>query len=398
MVNQGVQQLRRPLGREARIREMDRTELRRLPMDLPFFLLVLLLLGIGVIMVLSASFASAYFDVGRVTGGNPTHYFVQQAFFAVFGVAVMLGVSMVPTPFFSRLSYWAMLIALVLLASVPIIGVEGGGATRWINLFGITTFQPSELVKAALVLCFAKMICEYKEKMRTLRYGIVNFVALLALIAGLLYLQPHLSATVIILAVGVIMMFLGGVHWGWFAGGFAGLVGLIAIIMNRSEHAMARLAAWQDPFADPLGGGWQSIQSQLAIGSGGLLGLGLGQSRQKYLYLPEEHNDYIFAIVAEELGFVGAMMILALFAILILRGYWIAMHAKTKYAGLVAAGMTSLLATQVFLNVGVVTGLLPPTGISLPFFSYGGTALLMQLACMGVILSVSREIPAKKAG
>ena len=388
----------RSLGREARIRAMDRAGVRKGPMDLPFFLLVLLLLGIGVIMVLSASFASAYFDVGNVTGGNPTHYFLHQAFFAVSGVALMLVVSRLPTPLFSRLSYWSMMVALVLLGLVLVIGVEGGGAYRWINLFGITTFQPSELAKVAVVLCFAKMICEYKEKMRTFRYGIVPFVGILGVVAILLSQQPHISAIVIILGIGAIMMFLGGTHWAWFAGGVAGLLAASFVLITQFAHASARIIAWQDPFADPLGAGWQIIQSQLAIGSGGLLGLGLGQSRQKYLYLPEEHNDYIFAIIAEELGFIGAMLILSLFAILILRGFWIAMHAKTKYAALIAAGMTGLLAIQVFLNVGVVTNLLPATGISLPFFSYGGTALWMQLACMGVVLSVSREIPVKQAG
>jgi len=386
-----------PMGREARLREMDRVGVRRAPMDLPFFLLILLLLGIGVVMVLSASFASAYYDVGRVTGGNPTYYFLQQATFAVLGIALMLFVSIVPTGVFSRLSYWAMLGALVLLVLVLFIGVEGGGARRWISL-GFTTIQPSELVKAAVVLCFAKMICQYKDKMRTFRYGVFNFVVILGVIAFLLSRQPHISAMIIIFLVGGAMMYLGGTHWAWFAGGVGGLAVASAVVMTQFAHASARLAAWRDPFADELGAGWQIIQSQLAIGSGGLLGLGLGQSRQKYLYLPEEHNDYIFAIVSEELGFVGVMLILCLFALLICRGYWIAMHAKTKYGGLVAAGMTSMLAIQVFLNVGVVTNLLPATGISLPFFSYGGTALLVQLACMGVILSVSREIPVKRAG
>jgi len=366
-------------------------------MDLPFLLLVLLLLGIGVVMVLSASFASAYYDVQRVTGGNPTYYFLQQAMFAVLGVGLMLFISLLPTGMFSRLSYGAMLGALALLVLVLFIGVEGGGARRWLNL-GFTTIQPSELAKAAVVLCFAKMICQYKDKMRTFRYGVFHFVIILGVVAFLLSRQPHVSAMVIIFATGAIMMYLGGTHWAWFAGGIGGLVVLSAVVMTRFQHASARLIAWRDPFADQLGAGWQIIQSQLAIGSGGLLGLGLGQSRQKYLYLPEEHNDYIFAIVSEELGFVGAMLILCLFALLICRGYWIAMHAKTKYGGLIAAGMTSLLAIQVFLNVGVVTNLLPATGISLPFFSYGGTALLVQLMCMGVILSVSREIPVKRAG
>jgi len=387
-----------PLGREGRLREADRVGVQKMPMDLPFFLLVMLLLGIGVIMVLSASFASAYYDVSRVTGGNPTYYFLHQAFFAVSGIALMLVVSRLPTGFFSRLSYWSMLFALFMLVLVLIIGVEAGGARRWINLFGITTFQPSELVKIAVVLCFAKMICEYKERMQTFRYGILHFVGILGVIALLLSRQPHLSAMVIIIGAGAIMMFLGGAHWGWFAGGFAALAGLGTLLVTRFPHASARIVAWQNPWDDPLGNAWQIIQSQLAIGSGGLLGVGLGQSRQKYLYLPEEHNDYIFAIVAEELGFIGAMLILSIFSILIIRGYWIAMHAKTKYAALVAAGMTTLLALQVFLNVGVVTNLLPPTGISLPFFSYGGTALWMQLVSMGIILGVSREIPVKRAG
>ena len=386
-----------PIGREARLREMDQAGARRAPMDLPFFLLTLLLLGIGLVMVLSASFASAYYDVSGITHGNPTYYFLQQATFAVLGVGLMLFISFLPTGLFSRLSYWAMLASFALLVLVLFVGVGGGGAQRWLSL-GFTTIQPSELVKASVVLCFAKMICQFKERMRTLRYGVLPFVMILGLVAFLLYLQPHVSAMIIIFLVGGAMMYLGGTHWAWFAVGGGGLAAASFVMMNHLTHASARLAAWRDPFADELGAGWQIIQSQLAIGSGGLLGLGLGQSRQKYLYLPEEHNDYIFAIVSEELGFVGAMLILCLFALLICRGYWIAMHAKTKYGGLVAAGMTSMLAIQVFLNVGVVTNLLPATGISLPFFSYGGTALLVQLVCMGVILSVSREIPIKRAG
>jgi len=366
-------------------------------MDLPFFLLVLLLLSIGVIMVLSASFASAYYDITRVTGGNPTYYFFRQAVFAVSGVLLMVVVSRFPTSFFRRISVWSLLISVGILMLVPVIGVEVNQAQRWINL-GFTTFQPSEIVKIAIVLAFANMICAYKDKMKTFRYGVLPFVIVMTVIVALLMLQPHISAAVIILGVGVAMMFLGGTQLGWFAGGFGVVAALGVVVVNNFGHASARIASWIDPFENPLRGGWQIIQSLYAIGSGGALGLGLGQSRQKYLYLPEEHNDYIFAIVAEELGFVGAMLILSLFAVLIVRGYWIALHAKTKFATLVAAGMTSLLAIQTFLNVGVVTNLLPATGISLPFFSYGGTALWFQLIAMGIILSVSREIPAKKEG
>lgn len=382
---------------ERELRDEAPVVVRKAQMDLPFLLLVLLLLCVGVIMVLSASFASAYFDLGRVTGGNPTHYFLRQAVFAISGVLLMLVVSRFPTSFFRWLALPSMVLAIGLLILVPLIGVTGGGAQRWINL-GFMTFQPSEIAKPAVVLLFAQMACVYKEKMKTFRWGVLPFVLILVFLAGLLLLQPHLSAAVIILAVGACMMFLGGTRIGWFVGGLGAVAAAGFVVVNQLGHASSRIIAWRDPFADPLGAGWQIIQSLYAIGSGGAFGLGLGQSRQKYLYLPEEHNDYIFAIVAEELGFVGVVMILSLFAVLVVRGYWIALHAQTKFAVLIAAGMSSLLAIQVFLNVGVVTNLLPSTGISLPFFSYGGTALWFQLICMGVILAVSREIPAKKAG
>jgi len=375
----------------------DTVRVRKAPMDLPFLLLVLLLLSVGVIMVLSASFASAYFDLGRVTGGNPTFYFLNQAVFAISGVLLMLVVSRFPTSFYRRIALPSMLLALGLLLLVPVIGVRGGGAQRWISL-GFTTFQPSEVAKPAVVLLFAHMACLYKDKMKTFRWGVLPFVLILLPLAGLLLIQPHLSATVIILAVGAAMMFLGGTQIGWFIGGFGALAVAGTVVVSQFGHASARIVAWRNPFDDLLGAGWQIVQSLYAIGSGGALGLGLGQSRQKYLYLPEEHNDYIFAIVAEELGFLGVILILSLFALLVIRGFWIALHARTKFATLIAAGMSSMLALQVFLNVGVVTNLLPSTGISLPFFSYGGTALWFQLLCMGVILSVSREIPAKKAG
>ena len=366
-------------------------------MDLPFFLLVLLLLTIGVIMVLSASFASAYYNVGGATGGNPTFFFGRQLILAVTGVGWMLLASQVPTSTYYRFSFWILLVALVLLVFVLIGGNTVNNARRWIGI-GPITFQPSEAAKLAVVLVFARMICQYKDKMKTFKYGVAPFVLVIAVIVGLLMFQPHISASVIIIGVGVVMMFLGGTRLYWFIGGLIVVAALGYIAITQLDYASARIAGWRDPFANPQGGGWQIIQSLYAIGSGGALGLGLGQSRQKFLYLPEEHNDYIFAIVAEELGFVGAMLILCLFAILIIRGYWIALHARTKFASLIAAGLTTLIAIQVFLNVGVVTNLLPATGISLPFFSYGGTALWFKLASMGIILAVSREIPAKREG
>jgi len=214
-------------------------------------------------------------------------------------------------------------------------------------------------------------------------------------IVGLLALEPHLSAAIIIVGVGAVMLFIGGVRLYWFVGVGVAVGGLGAIAISVMDYAKERVSNWLDPFSAASDAGYQIVQSLYAVGSGGLMGVGLGQSRQKYLYLPEEHNDFIFSIVCEELGFIGAALILILFALLIVRGYWLAMHMRDRYSSLVCAGITTLLALQVFLNVAVVTNLIPCTGISLPFFSYGGTALLIQMAEMGIILSASRDVPTK---
>ena len=363
-------------------------------MDLPFALLALLLLTVGVIMVLSASFARAYYDVSGETGGNATYYFVRQALFALCGVGVMFVCSRFPMGFYRRMSFMVLLASLGLLALVPVIGVSANGAKRWINL-GFTTFQPSEIAKIAVVMYFAVLICKFKDKMKNPRYGILPFVVILGIITVLLMLEHHMSGIIIILAIGMVMLFLGGLPLYWFIGGGAAAVGLLVFGYTAFEYVRERFSSWLDPYADMSGDGYQIVQSLYSIGSGGLTGLGLGNSRQKYLYLPEEHNDFIFSIVCEELGFIGAMLILALFALLFIRGYWLAMHARDRYSCLVAAGITTHLAMQVILNVAVCTNTIPCTGISLPFFSYGGTALLLQMAEIGIILSMSRDIPEK---
>ena len=354
-------------------------------LDLPFLILTVLLVAIGVIMMFSSSYARAYFKEG-----SSTYYFARQAGFAIVGIGIMWVVSRMNYQIWRALSVPIMAGAIVLLMLVPLIGKEEGGATRWIVLFGIN-FQPSEIAKLAVVLCFAAIISIYKDKMQTFKYGVLPFAAILAVIAGLLVLEPHLSATLIILATGAAMMFLGGTKPKWFIA--LGIVGVAAVViyLKTKGYASDRITAWRDPFSDPSDGAYQIVQSLYAIGSGGMMGLGLGKSRQKYLYLPEEHNDYIFSIVCEELGFIGAMLIILLFVMLIVRGYWIAMHARDRFGALVAAGLTTLLLLQVFLNIGVVTNFLPATGISLPFFSYGGTALLIQLFEMGVVLKISRS-------
>lgn len=373
--------------------------------DLPFLLLSLLLLAAGLVMLLSASYASSYYETARDGGaGSPMHYFIRQAVFALLGLVAMTAASIVPLSFLRRFSMWGLIVSGGLLLGVLLTGLAGGGAVRWIMIGG-QTFQPSELVKAAVILAFADWSCRFGREMGTFRKGFLPFLAVMGLFAVLLMLQPHLSATIIIVGIGMVMMCAGGTRWYFLVGllllAFLGFRFLeaneewLVKLVDKFSYIFDRLDAWRDPMAERQGSGWQILQSLYAVGSGGLLGQGLGQSRQKYLYLPEEHNDYIFAIICEELGFVGASLILLLFAVLILRGFWLALQCRDRFNRLMVVGFTSLLTLQVFLNVAVVTNLLPSTGISLPFFSYGGTALLVQMAEVGLILSASRDIENK---
>ena len=354
-------------------------------LDLPFLALTVLLVLIGVIMMFSASYARAYQETGK-----STYYFARQAVFAVLGIAGMLFVSLLNYQMWSFASFIVLGVSVFFLLLVPFIGEASHGAKRWITVAGIR-FQPSELAKVAIVMSFASLMSIYREKMQTFKYGILPFALILVVICGLVALERHFSCILIMLALGAVMMFLGGVRLRWFIIGGVAVAAFAAIYLARMGYAGDRVTAWRDPASDPTDTGYQILQSLYAIGSGGLMGLGLGKGRQKYLYLPEEHNDYIFPIVCEELGFVGAMVVILLFVLLILRGYWIAMHARDRFGALMAAGLTTHLALQVFLNIGVVTNFLPATGISLPFFSYGGTALLIQLFEMGLILAVSRQ-------
>jgi cell division protein FtsW len=367
--------------------------------DLPFLVLALLLTAIGLVMVFSASFPSAYYETG-----DAAHYFKRQAIFAVIGVVAMFLIS--------RVNYqrWrgaakillGLSIFLLILVLTPL-GIERNNAQRWLGFGEVLTFQPSEIAKLAIIVFFADSISKKKRKMESFREGILPYFVLLAVFAGLMLLEPHLSGTILIVGVGVILMIVGGIR-AWLVGVGVGGIGLVGVLYVKLVEAgvisygASRILMWKDPWVDPTGDGFQLCQGLIAIGSGGLLGVGLGKSRQKFLYLPEEHNDYIFAIVCEELGLIGAIVIMGLFMALILRGFWIALHARDRFGTLLVVGIISLIALQTFLNIAVVTGFLPTTGISLPFFSYGGTALAMQLFEIGMVLSVSRQIPAPKAG
>ena len=367
--------------------------IRTAPMDYTFLVLVLVILTIGLIMLFSASYAYAYYYMNQ----NSFHFISRQLVFAVMGVAAMIVISFIDYRILRKFAWPLYGLALVLLVIVLFLP-EINYVHRWINL-GFTTFQPSELAKLALVVLYAHLITQNYDKMKTFRYGIVPFAVILGSFALLLVLEPHLSATVLLCCIAAVMLIAGGINMKWFtlAGASAvGLLAVVALIPGVIPYAASRLSYWLDPFSDPLGKGFQTIQSLYAIGSGGVMGAGIGQSRQKYLYLPEPHNDFIFAVVCEELGFVGATCIIILFALLVWRGFHIAMKCKDRFGCMLALGLITQVGVQVILNIAVVTNTIPNTGISLPFFSYGGTALVMLLAQMGVILSVSRQSSVEK--
>lgn len=363
---------------------------KRGELDISFCVLVLVLLSMGLLMVLSSSFARAYYDPGKVTGGNGAYFFIRQLVFALAGTFLMFATSKIPMSLYRKYAMHFLVAAVILLVLVPFVGTTVNGSRRWLALPGIR-IQPSELAKLAVILSFARLISEKQGKMHSFKEGILPFAGIMALIVGLLMLEPHFSASIIIIAIGGIMLFLGGVNLGWFIAAVLILGSALAVLLIFFPYASERITTWLDPFASSSDEGYQIIQSLYAIGSGGLSGLGFGKSVQKYLYLPEEHNDFIFPVYCEEMGFIGAALLLCLFALLILRGYYIALKCPDRFSFLVSAGITSLLFIQVFLNVGVVTNLLPCTGISLPFFSYGGTALMTELIEMGIILSASRD-------
>ena len=355
--------------------------------DLPFLALVLLLLTLGLVMLYSASYAQSEYDTGYAIS---TRYLQKQAVCAAIGLVAMFFFSRIPAMLWYRLAWPLYAVSIVLLLSVLIIGEEVNGARRWINLAGLQ-FQPSEIAKFTMILLFARLTRGFGTKAKQFRYGVLGFGLALMGILVPLALEKHLSAIMLMGMVAVVMMFVAGTSPKWLLAGAGGAAVFLVVYVSLMGYAGDRITAWLHPELDPGDTGYQILQSLYAIGSGGLFGLGYGKSRQKYLYLPFQYNDYIFAVICEELGFVGALGIMALFAMLILRGYWIALRARSRFSTVLAAGLTTLIAVQTVLNLCVVTNLLPSTGIALPFFSYGGTALAVNLGEMGIVLSISRE-------
>lgn len=366
------------------------------PMDTYFLIIVLIMVVLGLIMMFSASYANAFY-----LKNNSLFYISRQLPAALLGIFVMIVASHVDYRIFRPLSiiiYAVSILLLIIVLFMPPLN----NARRWIFI-GPFNFQPSEIAKFAVVIFFASLICMNFQKMNTFKYGILPFVIALAPIVLLMLQEPHLSGTVLILSLGVVMMFIGGTDIRWFVLGAIGFGAAIFVVIidpdiltALAHYAGDRVTVWMDPFSDPQGKGFQTVQSLYAIASGGLKGTGIGGSRQKYLYLPEPYNDFIFAVICEETGFLGATIVICLFAMLVWRGFAIAARCPEKFGSLVAAGLSTQVGIQTLLNIAVVTNTLPNTGISLPFFSYGGTSLVMLLGEMGIILSISRTAAIEK--
>lgn len=356
--------------------------------DYTLLITILLLLSLGLIMVLSASSPTALSE-----SGNSYTYFVKQAIFAIVGLFCMFVISKINYKIYRKFYILGYIASVVLLLLVILIGKNVNGAKRWIGITESLSFQPSEMVKIFMIVFYAALLTRNKDNLKKFGKGfLLNFVFLIP-IAGLLMLEPHFSATMVISAIVLVMMILAGCKL-WHViilGVTAGIPGLIFMVVKAS-YRLKRVTAFLDPWSDKLGDGWQVVQSLYAIGSGGLFGSGLGQSKQKYLYLPEPQNDFIFSVLAEELGFIGCLFVIILFAILIWRGILIAIKAPDMFGSLLAIGITSLIAIQSIINIAVVTSSMPATGMPLPFFSYGGTALLILLCEMGILLNISRTV------
>jgi cell division protein FtsW len=363
-------------------------------MDIPIFALTIALLTVGLVMLFSASYPYALQNEG-----NSYYFFSRQLVFAIAGVIVMLAVSKMNYRLLKVIIKPLTAVTLLLLVVVLFYHTNLGDFKRWIPL-GPITLQPSDIAKFTVVIVMADYVTKNAKKMKNPVHGVVIPVAILAVFCGLIYLEHHLSCTILVFCIGATIMFCGGSDWRLFALGVGIMAAVIVVVVLNPEvlmnYAGDRIKAWLDKGYDPKGARWQTNNSLYAIGSGGFFGTGLGNSKQKFLYVSEPQNDFIFAIVCEELGFLGAGLIILLFALLFIRGIQIAMRTDDRFGALVVIGIVSQVAVQTIFNIMVVTDTIPNTGIALPFFSYGGTAILMLLFEMGVVLSISRKSNQKK--
>lgn len=369
--------------------------------DIPFFALTVALLTIGLIMLFSASYPLAYYRYQH----DSFHYFTRQFIFAIIGLIAMGIMSKINYKWLKALyipivAVSILLLIIVLFYHTKLPGADADDFKRFVPLPGGFTFQPSDFAKFAMILLFAVYISDNYKKMKKFRYGILYPLGFIAVFCGLIILEHHMSCTILMFFIGATMMWVGGSDWKLFAFGLAVLVIAIFIVVTMpqllEDYAGERVVAWLDKDFEPRGARWQTNNSLYAIGSGGFFGVGLGNSKQKYMYVSEPQNDFIFSIVCEELGFIGALLIILLFGALVVRGFVIASRCDDKFASLLVIGIMAQIGIQVGLNILVVTDTIPNTGIALPFFSYGGTSLLFLLIEIGVVLSVSRKSSQQK--
>ncbi len=359
--------------------------------DIPFLGLTVALLTIGLIMLFSASYPYSYYYENH----NSYYYFERQLVFTVLGLIAMFVMSKINYKLLKAFTTPLLIFTLACLVLVLFYHTNVGNFKRWIPLFAGITFQPSDLAKFTIILTLASYISDYYRHIKTFKYGICYPLGIIAIFCGLIVMEHHMSCTILMFLIGAALMFAGGSNWKLFAFGLGMLVLLVFLIVTFPDllenYAGERIKAWLDKDYDPSGARWQTNNSLYAIGSGGLFGVGLGNSKQKYLYVSEPQNDFIFSIVCEELGFVGAVFIIILFGALVVRGFMIAARCKDRFGSLLVIGVVAQIGIQVVFNIMVVTDTFPNTGISLPFFSYGGTAMMMLLFEIGVVLSVSRK-------
>ena len=360
--------------------------------DIIIFVTTLALLGIGIIMVFSSSSVMAYHEVG-----DAYFYLKRQAMWAVMGLVALVTLMNIDYRVWKKFSVVAIVgvIALLTLVLIPGVGVVVGGARRWIGA-GSFRIQPSEFAKMGLILFISSYMSAIGDKVKSFKFGVLPPMIVTGIICLLILKEPDLGTVIAVAGIAFVMIFMAGCNI-WHLAGLCSLaIPAVVYLVVAEPYRLRRLLAFLNPWQDPLDSGFHIIQSLLALGSGGLLGLGLGMSRQKFHYLPEQHTDFIFAIIGEELGFIGAAGVVLLYVVLAWRGYRVAVNCKDKFGSLMAAGITTMIVLQAIINLGVLSGLLPVTGITLPLISSGGSSLLSMLASIGILLNISRSVNAEK--
>ena len=346
-----------------------------------------LLCAFGLVMVFSASY---YYAQNTASVGYDGYYFIRkQAMYLAIGFPLMLLISLIDFRKLEKFKVIAILISIILLVAVLIFGQETNGAKRWIVVGG-QSIQPSEIAKFGMMLYMCSFMARKHAIMQNFSKGMLPMLLVIGVICGLVMLQPNMSMAVIMGLMGYALLFIGGCDTKQMLLLLVVLIGMFALLAVIEPYRMARLTSFVNPWADALGDGYQLIQSYYALGSGGLFGVGLNNSKQKLLYMTYGESDFIFAIVAEELGLIGALLVLAAFGFIVYRGIRIALMCRDRFGSMLAGGITVVFGLQVFVNIGVCTGLLPTTGQALPFISAGGSSMMIFLAAMGVLLNISR--------